>query len=236
MTLDSGHPLMGAVAAGLAGAGFDLVLHATRVTQTLRDTARRIERSGRRVLIVSGHSGRPDELRAWLSQVDERFGRLDVLVTRGMNDTDDLALAHETASPESDALGRVWTPPPSRQEVEAALRSPFFAIQGAVPLLAANGGAVVNVVDRDGGQTSNEALVYLTRLMARELRPRVRVNAVTVGAVDGTGRETVPEERAPGPLGDYASWAPDLTRAVLFLLGAPYLNGEVMRVGATPTG
>lgn len=235
LTLDSGHGLMGAVAVGLADAGFDLVLHVRPDGPDPDGTLRRVRALGRRATVVSpGQPARvgasPDRagMGPVLDAVRREHGRLDVLVTRG---------GGEESVEEAAGAGSGGTV--LRHAVETALRAPFHAIQGALPLLARHAGAVVNVVDAEGGAASGEGLVYLTQLLARELRPRVRVNAVTVGARGPRGRPgSGTEGMNPGvgmkTLGTRAADPEELrelTRVVLFLLGSPWINGEVMRIG-----
>ena len=82
------------------------------------------------------------------------------------------------------------------------LKAPFFASQAAAPVLAARAGAIVNVIDTHAARplkghpvyTSAKAgLSMLTRALARELGPQVRVNGVAPGAVlwPEAGRDAV---------------------------------------------
>ena len=108
------------------------------------------------------------------------FGRLDILV--------------------NNAGG--WLPRPvletSERAFEAALRfnvtAAFLLTQHAVPHLAAHGeGAVVNISSRAASMvqpvfvayaTAKAALSMMTRALAPELAPKVRVNAIEVGGVE----------------------------------------------------
>lgn len=244
LTLDSGHVLMRDVALGLADAGFDLVLHAREGSARLRETVRRVHELGRRAVLVApgdalarwGEGGMdPDaaagvEMDRVMKVVRAEYGRLDVLVTRGATPEEEQVSAGIPAEGAAGMLPVIRSRE-VRRAVETALRIPYHAICESLPLLSANRGAVINVVDRDGGSESGEGLIYLTRLMAGGMAPGVRVNAVTVGSRDPVGGGA--DQTASGTLADggHGRWSRELTRTVLFLLGQPYINGEVVRTG-----
>jgi pteridine reductase len=124
------------------------------------------------------------------------------------------------------------------------LKAPLFLMQAAAPALAAADGAVVNIVDIHAERplagypvysAAKAGLLGLTRAMAIELAPRVRVNGVSPGAIawpeDGqfSSAERAAIEshallRRSGSPGDVAG-------AVRFLLfEAPYVTGQVLAV------
>lgn len=125
------------------------------------------------------------------------------------------------------------------------IKAPFFLAQAAAPYLAKNHGSIVNIADIHAHYPlkdysvyciSKGALVTLTKVLAKELGPTVRVNAVSPGVVlwpEG-GNNLSPEEketiisrisllRAGTPL--------DIAKAVLFLVrDADYVTGQVISV------
>jgi len=123
------------------------------------------------------------------------------------------------------------------------LRAPLFLSQEAAPSLAARSGAIVNVVDIHAERPLKGYVVYsmakaglaaMTRSLALELGPSVRVNGVAPGAIawpeDG---QFPPEERARivattplARLGDPA----EIARAVHFLATAPFVSGQILAV------
>jgi len=137
--------------------------------------------------------------------------------------------------------------------VAGNLRSHFLCAQAALPLLQASGqGTMVNVsstlgMDVGKGYVHYSAckagIIALTKGLARENAPRVRVNAIAPGLTDtaflqgGTGRPAVFEAMDPQryaarvPLGRVAV-AEDMVGPILFLLGdaSRYVNGETMIV------
>jgi pteridine reductase len=167
--------------------------------------------------------------RALVSAALDAFGRLDLLV-------------NNASSFFPVAVGEIE---PSHWEelVGSNLRAPLFISQQAAPELAKREGAIVNVVDIHADRPLKGYPVYsiakaglaaLTRSLALELAPRVRVNGVSPGAIawpdDG---QFDPAERgrilATTPLGRVGR-PEDIAQAVHFLASAPYITGQVIAV------
>jgi pteridine reductase len=167
--------------------------------------------------------------RALVSAALDAFGRLDLLV-------------NNASSFFPVAVGEIE---PSHWEelVGSNLRAPLFISQQAAPELAKREGAIVNVVDIHADRPLKGYPVYsiakaglaaLTRSLALELAPRVRVNGVSPGAIawpdDG---QFDPAERgrilATTPLGRVGS-PEDIAQAVHFLASAPYVTGQIIAV------
>jgi pteridine reductase len=123
------------------------------------------------------------------------------------------------------------------------LRAPLFLAQAAAPQLALAGGAIVNIADIHAERPLKGYVVYslakaglvaLTRSLALELAPAVRVNAVAPGAIawpeDG---QFEPGERerivATTPLRRTGN-AGEIAQAVHFLCNAPFVTGQVLAV------
>jgi pteridine reductase len=167
--------------------------------------------------------------RALVSAALESFGRLDLLI-------------NNASSFFPIAIGSVE---PSHWEelIGSNLRAPLFIAQEAAPELAKHEGAIVNIVDIHADRPLKGYSVYsitkagiaaLTRALAIELAPRVRVNGVAPGAIawpdDG---QFEPEERsrivATTPLKRIGT-PEDVAQAVHFLACAPYVTGQVLAV------
>jgi pteridine reductase len=167
--------------------------------------------------------------RALVSAALESFGRLDLLVNN--------ASAFFPV-----ALGAIE---PSHWEelIGANLRAPLFISQEAAPHLAKGGGAIVNIVDIHAERPLKGYSVYsiakaglaaLTRSLALELAPQVRVNGVAPGAIawPEDGQFDSDERRrilATTPLGRVGS-PEDIAQAVHFLACAPYVTGQILAV------
>jgi pteridine reductase len=121
------------------------------------------------------------------------------------------------------------------------VRAPFFLAQHAAPALRLAHGNVVNIADMAAFETwkgyvphgiTKAAVVQMTRALAHVLAPDVRVNGVAPGVVmlpenfDAAAaehlRRTTPLRRLGTP--------EDVAQAVVYLLQAEYVTGEVIRV------
>lgn len=168
-----------ATAIALAEAGADVVV-AARTPADLDATAAEITARGRQALAVPTDVTVTEQLEALVAAATDRFGRLDVLV--------------------NNAGG--WLPRPvlatSERNLEAALRfnvtQAFLLTRIAIPHLAASGNAaVVNISSRAASMVqpmftayaaAKAALSMMTRAMAPELAPKIRINAIEVGGIE----------------------------------------------------
>lgn len=128
--------------------------------------------------------------------------------------------------------------------VDGNLKAALFVSQAAVPWLRLRGGAIVNVCDVHTERPLPQFSVYtaakagivaLTRALALELAPQVRVNAVSPGSLDWPETPVFSDdERRAGeaaiPLGRLGT-GHDIARAIEFLLfGNDYVTGHVLNV------
>jgi pteridine reductase len=167
--------------------------------------------------------------KALVSATLSAFGRLDVLV-------------NNASSFFPVGVGAIE---PSHWEelMGSNLRAPLFLCQEAAIALAEHEGSVVNIVDIHAERplkgypvysVAKAGLAALTRALAVELAPRVRVNGVAPGAIawpeDG---QFDPAERqrivASTPLGRVGA-PEDIAQAVHFLATAPYITGQIIAV------
>ena len=167
--------------------------------------------------------------RALVAAALESFGALDVLVNNASSFFP-VAVGAIEASHWEELVG-------------SNLRAPLFISQEAAPELAKREGSIVNIVDIHAERPLKGYAVYsiakaglaaLTRSLAIELAPRVRVNGVAPGAIawpeDGQF-PTAERDRiiASTPLA--RTGAPeDIAQAVHFLACAPYVTGQVIAV------
>ena len=170
------------------------------------------------------------KLPSLVDQCVNRFGRLDALV-------------NNASSFFPTPIGDI-TPEAFDDLVGTNVRAPLFLAQAAAPALRRRNGAIVNISDIHAERPLRNYVVYsiakaaltgLTRALARELAPEVRVNGVAPGPVmwpeDGDFDE-VARQRVIShtPLKREGS-AEDVARTVRFLLAdAPYVTGETISV------
>lgn len=220
------------IALTLAGAGFDLVLHYNRSQDSAEQLALQIRALGREASLIQADLGATSGCEALVSAVKARWGGVDVLV-------------NNAAIWERRALGQIDAAAWDRMQAINS-RAPFLLTVGLLDGLQNSalpgGGAVVNITDIGGERpppgfthyvVSKAALIMLTRAMAIELAPRVRVNAVSPGPVmlpEGTSPADREAILATVPMGREGS-AADIARAVRYLvLDAPYVTGHVLAV------
>ena len=127
--------------------------------------------------------------------------------------------------------------------INSNLRGPYFLSQGLLPALRSAGGSIVTLLDVHAERPmaghaayciSKAGLAMLTRALARELAPDIRVNGVAPGAILWPERDAGEAAKSailrrtalqrPGEPADVAS-------AVVFLaLDAPYVTGQILAV------
>jgi pteridine reductase len=219
----------GAVARALGRAGYDLALHAHRSLGPLKSLADELRALGRRVTLHTADLSNPEAVDALGAEVREAWPALDVVVhNAGLFERVDFASI-------TRAQYRVM------QAVN--LDAPFFLTQALLPSLRAGKDPLVVHITDIGGErplshyahysVSKAGLVMLTRALAVELAPHVRVNAVSPGTVafpedyDAEARAAVLRRIPMGREGSVE----DIARTVLFLAReAPYLTGQVIAV------
>lgn len=160
----------------------------------------------------------------------ERFGRLDVLVNNASTFYP-TPLGSITEAQFDDLLG-------------TNLKAPLFLSQAARPALRSTQGLILNIVDIHGLRplrdypvysAAKAGLVMLTRALARELGPEIRVNGIAPGAVmwpsdgraDAATQQRIIDQTALKRSGSAA----DVARTALFFAAdAPYVTGQILAV------
>ncbi len=219
-----------AIARRLHGAGANVLLHYRDSQADAAQLAAELNAlRAKSAATVKAELLAPIAPRALVSAARQEFGRLDILVNNASS-----FFAVEIGAIEASH----W-----EELIGSNLRAPLFICQEAVPELAANAGSIVNIVDIHAERPLKGYAVYtiakaglaaLTRSLALELAPRVRVNGVAPGAIawpdDGQFEES---ERArilaTTPLGRTGS-PEDIAQAVHYLACAPYVTGQVIAV------
>lgn len=218
------------IARHLHAAGYDVALHYRSSSADVETLMAELERGRMEsTLALQADLADVDALAPLIVSVIERFGRLDALVNNA---------SAFYPTPVGAATPQQWD-----ELFGANARAPFFLAQAAAPHLAAHGGAIVNLIDIYAERPlpdhaiycmSKAALALMTKALARDLAPTVRVNGVAPGAVlwPDAGKTAAEQaamiERTPlkrtGTPDDVAS-------AVLWLVrDATFVTGEIVRV------
>ena len=220
-----------AIARRLHAAGYDLALHHLHSGAEMQALAAELEgaRAGS-VHVLQADLRQFDRVPELVAATVGHYGRLDALVNNASN-------FHPTP------LGTV-TPAQWDELFAVNARAPFFLAQAAAPHLRVSAGAIVNLADVYAGRplprhapysAAKAALVSLTRALALELAPQVRVNAVAPGAIlwpeqepDPGAQQAILQATALGRAGT----PEDIAAAVAWLLSADaaYVTGQVLHV------
>jgi pteridine reductase len=167
------------IARTLHAAGYDLALHYRASKAEAEALAAELERARPgSTLLLRADLAEVEHLPELVDQTIARFGRLDALVNNASG-------FHPTP------IGKI-TPGHWDALMASNARAPLFLAQAAAPYLGAGGGAIVNLVDVYAQRPLAEhsvycmakaALLMMTRSLALDLGPKVRVNAIAPGAI-----------------------------------------------------
>src|SRR5690242_5288900 len=186
-----GRGIGAACALALAGAGADVVL-AARTKEQLDSVASEVALMGRRAVVVTIDVNDNDSVAPLADIATTELGRIDIVVNN----------AGGTAPrPFLDT-----SPGYLERAFHFNVTSAFVLSKAAVPHMLERGeGAIVNISStmgrlRDRGMlaygTAKAALSHMTRLMAADLAPKVRVNAISVGSVATSALQIVLDDDA----------------------------------------
>ncbi|SKA16546.1 pteridine reductase [Novilysobacter spongiicola] len=219
-----------AIARTLHGAGFDLALHYRSSGSEAGALAAELEASRPgSAMLLQAELADFDRLPSMVESVVQRFGRLDALVNNA-----------STFKP--TPLGGI-DPAQWDELFDSNARGPFFLAQAAAPHLQRSGaGAIVNIADIYGERPlpghavycmAKASLLMMTRALAIDLGPAVRVNAVSPGAIlwpEGDSGEDRQAMLARTPLGRTGEPG-EVAEAVRWLLqDARYTTGQVLHL------
>ncbi len=228
----AGRRIGAAIARALHAAGLDVVLHCHRSRAEADHLAGALEaaRPGS-VAVVQADLGDLEGLPRLAEAAARAFGRVDALVNNA-------STFHATP------LGRI-TPSDWDGLMGSNLRAPLFLAQALAPRLRESRGAIVNIIDIHAERPlagypvysiAKAGLAGLTRSLALEMAPDVRVNGVSPGAIlwPESGEHFPEEERrritGQTPLARTGT-PEDVAGAVKYLLlDAPFVTGQVLAV------
>lgn len=216
-----------AISLALAGEGMRVVIHYNASSGDADGLVAEIRAAGGEAVAIGADLSRGDQVERLAREAAEAFGGVDVLVNNAS------VFPPERLEETDEAL---WD-----HTLDVNLKAPFLLIRHLAATLRERQGSVVNLCDLAGLQpwaayaahcVSKAGLVHLTRVAARSLAPQVRVNGIAPGAV------LPPESMGPDELAALARSTPlkrlgspdDVTRAVLYLLHADYVTGEILVV------
>ena len=189
-----------------------------------------LDPSSARVLTLEHDVTQPEAAKAAVAATLARFGRLHHVVTSaGVYRDGDIATMSDAA----------WL-----QSIAINLDGVFYTCRAAIPHLQP-GGSIVNLASLAGQRGSRNhghyaaakgGVISLSRTLAMELAPAIRVNAISPGLIEGPMVQPLMTARGPQlldqtPLGRLGT-ADEVAKAILFLLSdwASFITGETLQV------
>ena len=224
------HRIGAAIVTTLHAAGMRVALHYRRSKKDaealMQDLNRKRDGSVRSFQADLVDPEAPERL---ITESVEHFGRLDAVVNNA-------SAFYPTA------LGSV-TQAQWEELFATNLKAPFFLAQAAAPALVVHDGCIVNITDVHADHPMKNHAVYsmakaglvmMTRSLAKELGPAIRVNAVAPGAIlwpEASMPENVKNAIVQRTSLKRQGTPEEVAKAVLFLIrDATYTTGEVVRV------
>src|SRR5213592_2378165 len=224
-----------AAALALARAGYDIAINYSRSEKEAKAVAEEAGRSGVRMLLCRCDVADEVGVRAMLKTVGDQFGRLDVLINNAGT-----TAAWKPKDLESISL-EDWD-----RVFAVNVRGLFQVTRACAPLLKESKGCIVNTASivglRPGPQplpyaASKAAVVNLTKTLAWNLGPEIRVNAVAPGWMEGDWMKRMLGDKYGELMGKRAKATPlgrvvtadDVAETMMSLVeGNRFVTGEII--------
>lgn len=222
------HRIGRVIALDLSRAGFDVVVHYRSDPHAAAQVVDEIEAAGRRAIALQAELTDETAARNLVAESTRWLGPLTVLVNSASTFEPDEAGAPDRAT---------WD-----RHFETNLRAPLVLAE-AFADQAGQGASIVNILDQRVWKPtprffsyglSKSALWAATRMLAQAWAPRIRVNGVGPGptlASTHQDAETFAAEAA-GTLMGHPVNPEEIAQAVLYLVGAPSVTGQMIAVDA----
>jgi len=220
-----------AICRRLHAAGAGVVVHYHHSAQEAQALGRELnaKRAGSAALACADLL-KPGALPQLVKDTLEAFGRLDALVNNAST---------FYATPIGEISDPVWD-----DLLGVNLKTPLFLAQAAAAELRKTQGCIVNIIDIHAElpmknhvvySTAKGGLLALTRALARELGPQIRVNGVSPGAIlwpdDPSWLNDIERQRIVNQTVLKRTGEPDdIAGAVEFLINSPYVTGQILAV------
>ena len=232
MITGAGRGIGAGCAQACAEAGAHVAITARTVSQ-LEEVGDKVRAQGRKALIFPADVNDLDTLEAFVAATIEEFGRIDTVINNA---------GGSMPAPFMDTSTEMF-----EKAFHFNVTTAFSLSQHALPHLLETGGSIVNISStmgriRERGfvayGTAKAALAHMTRLMAADCAPRVRVNAIAVGSVATSALEIVltnedlrKEMTETTPLRRLGE-VQDIAAGVVYLASdaASYITGKILEI------
>ena len=219
-----------AIAENLHADGANLLIHYRNSSKAAKALAEKLNHMRpESVVLHQADLGDIKKLKSGMLKAIKAFGRVDGLIN---NASSFYPTPLEKANEEDwDAL------------FNSNLKGAFFLSQAALPYLKESNGAIINITDIFAEQpmpqhnlycAAKAGLLMLTKSLAMDLAPEIRVNAIAPGAIlwpeqNYDNAESQKAKLARVPLGSMGE-PQDIVQALRYLLSAKYVTGQVISV------
>lgn len=167
------------IARTLHDAGMRLIIHYRNSDKDAHELQEQLgKKRAESVILVKGDLLDVHKITNLIKEASNTYGRLDAVVNNAST---------FYPTPVGEATEEHWN-----DLIGTSFKAPFFIAQAAAPQLRKNQGCIVNIADIYGMQplksypiysSAKAGMIMLTRALAKELAPEVRVNAVAPGAI-----------------------------------------------------
>ena len=210
--------------------GWNIIIHYNSSKKDADDLANQINKDNpNSAKTVQGNLDIKEDVQKILSEVSETFPSIDVLVNNASTfyptPIDEISEDH-------------W-----ERLIGSNLKGPLFLIQGLKEQLKSSKGSIINITDTNLSKGVPNFSIYsaakagleaITKGLARELAPDIKVNAIAPGAMLEPPDVTWTEEQKNKvieniPLNRMGS-EKDIAEAVKFLASSEYITGQIIKV------
>lgn len=222
------HRVGKAIALKLAQYGTHIILNYRSSETAAQKTKAELEALGIRVMPVQADVSDPDDVAGMVAQALDYFGRIDILVNSA-------ASFRHTPFPEM-SVGD-WD-----SVINTNLRGPFLCAHAVAPhMLKLKEGLIVNITDLSAfvpaqnmiaHSVAKAGLVSLTKALALELRPTIRVNGIAPGPVIPPPEYDTATNKRVAQRTLLKRWGSghNVAQAVMFFVENDFVTGDVVRV------
>ncbi len=222
------HRVGKAITMELAQRGADVIINYNMSKDMALATAEEAEALGVRALTKQADVSNLEEVSTMLSESENLLGPIQILINSA-------SLFTKTELPANTT--KDWD-----RVINTLIQGSFYCSNTVAPKMQASGaGVIINIVDlmawipRRGyaaHSVGKAALMALTRQLAVDLAPNIRVNAVAPGAILSPDHysEKTKDRIASGTLLKRWGTPTDVSRAVTFLIESDYITGEHITV------
>lgn len=217
-----------AITLGLAEAGANVVINYYSSAEKAKATSMDAVAMGVEALPIRADIADPKQVEEMVKVAHQRFGSVDILINNA-------SMFKKTPFPTKDLTS--W-----HKTKAILIDGPFYCANAIAPMMLERGeGAIINIIDLSAwdpwpGFTAHSvgkaALLALTRQLALELAPAVRVNAIAPGpTLPPTSYDEAKIQRtADKTLLDRWGSPEDISQAVIFFIKSDYITGQVIAV------